>query len=463
MKFRDLLGMSISSLWRRKLRTILTILGVIIGTASIVVMISLGLGLDKASMEQIEQYGGLTTITVYANEGGYYGGGYAVAVDDSGESQEPVRINDEAVQMLSQLPYVESVSPILETYVIARQGAWEGSFSLIGTTEDALRNLNVELVEGSSLPVSETELEFLYGNQVITNFYNTKTNESYWDKQELPDVDLMEDPLFVIFDTDAYWNSQYGGTDENGAPIQSPKKYMINACGLVAGDPQEYVGDASWQVYCNINALKSHLQKVFKGKTIPGQPTNKSGKPYKEIFYNRAEVKISDMEHVEEVQTMIRELGYNANSNIEWVTQTREQSRSIQAALGGIGAVSLFVAAIGIANTMMMSIYERTKEIGIIKVLGCDLGNIRNMFLAEAAFIGLIGGAVGLLLSYGISAVINFLTRGMYSGGSSGISYIPIWLALLALVFAMFVGILSGLFPALRAMRLSPLAAIRNE
>ena len=81
MKFLDLLRMSVNNLWRRKLRTFLTVLGVIIGTASIVVMISLGMGMNKANMEQIEKYGGLTTINVYANENGsstYYGSETAV-------------------------------------------------------------------------------------------------------------------------------------------------------------------------------------------------------------------------------------------------------------------------------------------------------------------------------------------------------------------------------------------------
>ena len=138
----------------------------------------------------------------------------------------------------------------------------------------------------------------------------------------------------------------------------------------------------------------------------------------------------------------------------------QQSSRSIQATLGGIGAVSLFVAAIGIANTMMMSIYERTKEIGVMKVLGCDMAAIRNMFLAEAGFIGLIGGVVGIVLSYMISAIINFVLRDSYY---SNVSYIPPYLTLLALIFAVVIGMVAGLFPALRAMRLSPLAAIRNE
>ena len=84
----------------------------------------------------------------------------------------------------------------------------------------------------------------------------------------------------------------------------------------------------------------------------------------------------------------------------------------VQAVLGGIGAVSLLVAAIGIANTMMMSIYERTKEIGVMKVLGCSLENIRTMFLIEAGVIGFVGGVVGVALSYGVSAIINYISAG---------------------------------------------------
>ena len=101
----DLLRMSLSSLWRRKLRTVLTVLGVVVGTASIVVMISLGLGLNKSSMEQIEQYGGLTTITVYPNESGYSyttysGGGVMIESSTSSDSSsnEPIRIEDAKIE-----------------------------------------------------------------------------------------------------------------------------------------------------------------------------------------------------------------------------------------------------------------------------------------------------------------------------------------------------------------------------
>jgi len=114
---------------------------------------------------------------------------------------------------------------------------------------------------------------------------------------------------------------------------------------------------------------------------------------------------------------------------------------------------------------MMMSIYERTKEIGIMKVIGCRIRDIQFLFLVEAGYIGFIGGALGIGLSYGISYLLNkVLNIGamMFTEGAS-ISIIPPWLALISIIFAAFIAMLAGFLPSIRAMKLSPLAAIRAE
>lgn len=459
MNFLDLLMMSVSNLWRRKLRTCLTILGVIIGTASIVVMLSLGFGLKRSYMQQIESSGSLTTVNVYSGNNFYFG--------EEDSSSEKTELTDDVIQQIAQLDHVKFVSPILSNNIILKQGIYQANVYVRAMTEDALKKMDIPLEYGS-VPGDEEEIRFILGNQVIGDFYNAKTESyPYWDTGELPDVDLTGD-FFVIYDTEAYYQSQWGGDD--GTSVQPPKKYITSNFSLVSGSITEY-NEHSYNVYVNIEAFKKQLKKVYKNKPIPEQPTTKSGKPYSYWVYPEAYVQVDDFNYVTEVQQAISELGLQAQSNAEYVESTQQQFNTIQMALGGIGSVALFVAAISIANTMMMSIYERTKEIGIIKVLGCSLGNIRSLFLMEAAFIGFIGGFLGLLLSYTLSFVLNKLlgsSMGSFVGvggedASVAISYIPPWLSLLALVFAVLVGIIAGFLPAIRAMKLSPLTAIKTE
>lgn len=451
MRFIDLLAMSVLNLMRRKMRTALTVLGVVIGTASIVVMVSLGIGLNELQVEQIASYGSLTAINVYSDS--RWSG-------DQDSKSEPNHMTDDVIEQLRQLDYVTTVSPVLSVDTIMRQGLYECHVTLVGATREYMSQ--IPLGEGALPDPNNKELQLIVGNAIIQWFSNYKTGEGYWDSGELPEVDFMNQPMFVIFDIDAYYQAKQGGSSDQ--PVTPPKKYMIDTAALVAGGIDDY-NNYAYSMYTDIDLLKDQLKKVFKKNPIPGQPTTKKGKPYKYFIYNEAIVSVDDMSHVTEVQKIIQEMGYQAHSNVEGMEQTQKQSAMIQAALGGIGAVSLFVAAIGIANTMMMSIYERTKEIGVIKVLGCDMNVIRNMFLIESGFIGFFGGVIGVGMSYGISYLINrFLDMGeMMMMIEGDISRIPLWLTLSAIGFAVFVGMAAGFFPSLRAMKLSPLAAIRNN
>lgn len=447
MRFVDLLGMSVNNLRRRKLRTALTVLGVIIGTASIVVMVSLGIGLKELNRELIESYGSLTAIEVRSEN--YWGGG------DS--SKEPLYLTDETIRNIEKLDHVTSVYPMLDLQVMMRQGRYSCNMSLTGAPRAYLEQ--IPLGQGSLPPADDKELKLIFGNSVIQWFSDEKGGSRYWETGEVPDVDLMGRPMFVIFDVDSYYQSM-----SSDSAVKAPKKYMIKTAGVVEGGINDY-NDYAYSVYTDLELLKTQLRKVFKKNPIPGQPTNKKGKPYRYFIYSMCVVNVEEMEQVQAVQQQLTDMGFQAYSRADWMEQSEKQSKMIQAVLGGIGAVSLFVAAIGIANTMMMSIYERTKEIGVIKVLGCDMGAIRNMFLLESGFIGFMGGVIGLIFSYGVSFLMNrFLAIGQMMTGMEGdISRIPGWLAAAAVVFAIFVGMAAGFFPALRAMKLSPLAAIRNE
>ena len=451
MRFLDLLTMSINNLRRRKVRTALTVLGVVIGTASVVVMVSLGIGLNALMMEMYSSYGSMTAIEIYnyGNNG------------NNGTNDNPLYLTDDTVKEFLRIPHVTSASPVLETNVILKQGVYETNTSINGVTREFMEQ--IPLGQGKLPDPKSTEMEFIYGNAIVQWFQNSKTGKGYWDTQELPDIDYMNKPMFVIFDTDAYYQSRSGGSGD-GTPVKAPKKYLIRTAGVVEGGIDDY-NSYAYGIYTDIDQLKTQLKKIYKKNPIPGQPTNKKGKPYSYFIYNQAYVYVDDMENVTAVQKAITDMGFQANSQMEWIEQSQQTYNMIQLVLGGIGAISLFVAAIGIANTMMMSIYERTKEIGVIKVLGCDLRTIRNMFLLESGFIGFMGGVIGVAISYGIGFIMNhFLGIGQIMTGQAGnISRIPLWLASAAVVFAIFVGMAAGFFPSLRAMHLSPLAAIRNE
>lgn len=451
MKIRDMLKMSLSNLLKRKVRTVLTVLGVVIGVASIVVMVSLGIGLKASTMDDLENYSNLTTITV-------------MAPYDSGSNSRNAAdryLSDKTAESLGTLEHVKNVYPELDTSVLLKFGKYMINTEVYGLPREALENYHIDIAEGA-LPEQGGELTFFYGNQVLNSYYDPKTgNMPYWDNGTPLEYDLMAKPVATYFDTDAYYQSSNGSAD--GSESGPPKKYLIPTAGVQAGDESTYT-QTSWNVYCDLDALTTELKKVFRTRVIPGQPKMKSGRAYKDIYYSELLVEVDDFNNVTAVQQVISDLGYNAQSDAEWIAQEQRSLNTLQAVLGGIGAVSLLVAAIGIANTMMMSIYERTKEIGIMKVIGCNLHDIRGMFLMEAGYIGLFGGIAGLGFSYFVSFLINTLAGGSESLGITGkISRIPPWLALVSVVFAVAIGMLSGTLPAQRAMKLSPLAAIRNE
>lgn len=439
MKWQELLKFSFQSMWRRKLRSFLTILGVMIGTASIVVMMSIGIGQTDAFMKQIESSGTLTLIRV--NSGGW---------DKNGESD--LKLTADAVNSFAGIEHVVCASPIYSFGIFAKSGKYESYLQVNAMSYDMLEALKLPVLEGQ-LPERGAPFTIMAGKSVGFNFYDPNGGgdvmwvDPYSDPTAQPPVDVMEDTIFVFYDMEAYWKAMNGSGE-------MPKKYLMETSAVLGyDDPELGWSQYDYNCYADLEAVNAMFQKLFKRNAWPGQQLDANGKAVFPMQYYEAYVLVDDMNNVTDVQKQITEMGFQAYSDIETLKMLQEQSRSLQYMLGAIGSVSLIVAAIGIANTMMMSIFERTKEIGIYKVLGCSLPNIRAMFLSEAGMIGVTGGVFGIILSFLISMVINML---------NGNSIIPFWLALVGFGFALGVGVIAGLSPALRAMKLSPLEAIRS-
>lgn len=455
MNSLDLIRMGLKNLFRRKVRTFLTILGVIIGTASIVVMVSLGFGMNESFKNEIEKMGSLSVINVSQSYGGGMGGGY-------GSSQSKT-LDDKAIDSMSKLKGVTAVTPILDTSMKIVSGRYGAYAQVVGIIPETMDDFEFNISEGRSL-IEGDGLNLVMGYSVPFQFYDLKARNFYYPgPNEKPKVDVMNDKLVMTFDM-SYGDKKpanSGGEVPGGQKTKPPKVYKVKVVGMI----REGSMDKDYCVYMNIYELKKLIQENNKsqgsqGKQMPGM-SQQNG-------YQRAMVKVKDMEDVQRVQSQIKEMGFEAYSLTDWLESMKKTSATLQMVLGGIGGISLLVAALGITNTMIMSIYERTREIGVMKVIGAALSDIRRIFLFESGMIGFVGGVIGLGFSKLMSILLNTFAGGLLNfmgpmGDGSTISIIPMWLALFSLVFATLVGLISGFYPARRAMKLSAIEAIRTE
>ena len=457
MKWKDMIGMSLSNLFKRKVRTLLTVAGVIIGTCAIVVMVSFGIGINESMNTMMEGMGDLTI----------------VQINNYNQTPESTPLDDDMIAKIEAIPHVVAVTPVYTldwNAVTINSGKYAYQGQIYGVNMKSLADFGYTVQEGS-LPGDDFEGNMiLFGWSALYNFYNTKktSNNMIFAQPDatgtIPDpyVDPMKDELELVI------NEMQGNLDEGTSTTTASKKQkpIELKCIGVMGDDWSRNPPPGYAVFMDVSFAKKLQEQYNKINDVDTTNTKSS--------YDNVSVKAESVEYVAEVEEAIQALGFADTYSMESIRKPLEQQMStIQMILGGLGAISLLVAALGITNTMIMSIYERTREIGVMKVLGCVVGNIRTMFLVEAGTIGFMGGILGLAFSYGISFAINSFAAAGNSislGGivgvgvtGSNVSIIPVWLAFGALVFATMIGLISGFYPANRAVKISALTAIKQE
>ncbi|SCY95201.1 ABC transporter permease [Alkaliphilus peptidifermentans] len=437
MKSIDLIIMGFKNLWRRKLRTFLTILGVIIGTSSIVIMVSLGFGMNESFKEEISRMGSLNIINVNPPYDYYW--------DDSPTKRrdQPKELDDQAVNSFSSIAGVEAVTPVLETHLKITSGRYYSYMSVKGIRPETMEIFEFEASEGRLLETGDT-YAIVFGVNAPWRFQDERSRYSYrYHDSNESNVDRLKDRLELSFDD----------YSEDAKPTKS---YRVNGVGILKeGD---YNND--YYAFMSIDQLKKMIDENNRNQ----KNNRNSGQSNQNKGYEGIMIKVKDIKDVTNIQNQIKDMGYNAYSLTDYLESMQNTASVIQAVLGGIGAVSLLVAALGITNTMIMSIYERTREIGIMKVIGASLSDIRRLFLLEAALIGFSGGIIGIAFSYLASYLLNTVGSQVidFMHGSR-ISIIPLWLSLSTILFTTLVGIISGFYPARRAMKLSAIEAIKTE
>jgi len=445
MRISDLIKMGLRNLTRRKARTGLTVLGVIIGTISIVIMVSIGIGMNNSFDKQFMENGAMTVIRIEQ---------YGSIIDDEGNwlgSKEQV-LDDTLVELVKQVEHVNAVAPVLDTNAMLYSGKYEANISIRAIGHEAFAEFGYPDLVSGAYPTAENNKSVVIPAYVLEDYFYNPYSRNY----ETKIIDLAKDELIFKFNPWRYTRNERKKEFEMD---------LVDVAVMEESDNWEY----NSYVYFDMDYFKEIYTKY--ANTLKLEDRKKAMAELN--TYSFIMINVDNIKNVTQVQEDIEALGYVTYSEMQYLEPLKQTSDMLQMVLGAIGALAMMVSAINIANTMVMSIYERTKEIGIMKVLGCLVKDVKKLFLFEAAMIGLLGGIVGIVLSYLASFAINkyggplfqtlMQSSGVYDVGDAKFSVIPFWLPFLAAGFAMLVGVLAGYFPARRATKISAIEAMKTD
>ena len=446
MKFRDLFELILYNLNRRKGRVALTAVGVVIGTAAVVVLVSLAVGLQKTATSQLYGINDLTSIEVYPGYGMSSSAVKVIAVGGGGgggggSSQDSTKyLTPTAIQSIAAILNVKRV--VTEDYLQASAdmvfGKLHAYTSIVGVDVADLVDMGLEIDEGQTRLDKGTAI---VGSWIPRNFYDPKARPN--DPAPTP-PDLVGQQIKLVL-------TKY---TQDGQSVN--KTITLRVVGIL----KETRGNSDNMVYMQLDDVTA-INEWARGTRIN---RNKEG-------YNMLLVKANDTKSVLDIANAINDLGFQANTPQSTVQSINSFFMVLQVIFGGVGAIALLVAAIGIANTMTMAILERTREIGLMKAIGATNKDILSIFIGEAAGIGFVGGLGGVVLGWGSSALLNAVAVSYFAGQAAGIggslpsmaTSTPFWLPIFALAFATVIGLLSGLYPAMRAATLVPVTALKYE
>lgn len=413
--------MCITNMKQRGVRTLLTILGVVIGVISIVSLLAIGIGVKKELLSTVEQTGSVTEIVIYGQTEG---------------KRKDRMLTDRILAELARLEHVSEVYPRQTIAAVEQYGHYMGYAQLIALPDAYLQQMKVK--KGDVPLANGRKPELLMGKNVMDLFFNSNTGVEYTDSSEA-EKDLVGQNLEISL-----------GMDEETV------QHRMVICGVTDKE--------SYDIYCNLEVLQQYLKQNKVDGVISGQPLDANGAPYPEWIYDSAIVKVEDTQYVDGLVKKLQDRGYQVENNKELLDSLQRELKIVQLLLGGIGMIALIVAVIGIGNTMTTSVYDRITDIGVLKVLGCDMDELLYLFLLESGILGAIGGLTGILLSYVITQFgINYFGVKLLSmPKGTRLAVISPKLAIGAFVFSIALGLIAGYFPARWASKLKPIDAFKR-
>ena len=452
MRLLDLIITCIHNLFRHRGRTILTIVGVVVGCCSVVLMISFGVAMKISMNEMLASMGDLSVVEV--------------------RPKGNKKLTDSDLKKISKIKHVDSVmstySPSdVEITVRTADGRYLNTWpGLKGIYADDLEKFELKTYKGELIKKTQKNGVVL-GRYSVYDFTDTMRPEGYntidiWSMYNLDGT--RSEPPDPYFDP---MGTKLVLTISEGNSKTRKMEFDLDVEGIFEEDDSK----GYFTSFGMVMDTKALYEMINQFKREYGITTDSR------LNYESFRVRADDLSTVPEVDNSLKSNGYETSSMESYRKQIEDDANKRQLMFAGLGVISLFVAALGIMNTMIMAISERTREIGVMKALGCFVGDIRKMFLMEAGFIGLIGGLVGSIGSVLLSYIINYVAlydtlkempweevKNVLLTGTQRISVVPWQLAIGAVIFSVFVGIASGYYPANRAAtKISALEAIKSD
>ena len=399
---------SLRALWVNKMRSSLTMLGIIIGVGAVIAMLAVGTGASRKIAQQVASVGSNLIIVV---PGSTTQGGLRMG----GGSQSTLNIGD-AQAIETECPAVQTVAPILNGSGQVVYGNQNWATAITGTTPSILTVRDCALVEGrnfSDQDVRNATKVCILGQTVVENLFGG------------------EDPVGKIIRIKDVPFSVIGILEEKGQSL--------------GGQDQDDV------IYIPITTA----QKKIIGTAFPGMVRSIMVKARSTADLSDAETQVNDLLMQRHRIGPTREIDFTVR-NLTQMLQMAEQFTNVMTLLlGAIASVSLVVGGIGIMNIMLVSVTERTREIGIRMAVGAKARDIRYQFIIEAMTLSLIGGIVGIIVGAIVAAIIS-----KFAEWPTVVSPLAV---LLAFGFSGFIGIFFGFYPAYKASLLNPIDALRYE
>ncbi|AEM72723.1 ABC transporter permease [Caldicellulosiruptor acetigenus] len=419
MKFSDILSLIVTNIKRRKLRTVLTVMGIFIGSLGLFVVVSISSSFKDYIIKGISSLGNADVIYVMPNR-------------NSGYSLEKLKteIHDKDIKKLEKLEHVKFIIPFYFSNGTLKYKKYEGTVTLAATS---VRNFSKKYgLQFGKYPKDNPPNACVLGHGIAKLIANP-SRAGFADESEVKKLVNKKIKIEV--------------KRLNQAGEEEVKEFSFKISGIAKSD---------FNFDSTIILPLEAMSKIEDWRFYQQDFIKKSGYTY--LF-----VVLDSPSHIPAVEKFLAQEKYYYTSIKEQQEVIEKFLNAVKIIVGGIGAISLLVAAFGIANTMIMAILERRKEIGIFKVLGASSKNILLLFLFESGFLGFLGGIFSVIAGFVLNFLIGLVLRARFSAINDFSIGFNIPLALFVLCISTLVGIIAGIYPAKKAVSIEVISALKEE